>query len=115
MTTKTYTQLLKAIREHSGLELEAIRDAGEHGADSGFAGFTYYSDTSEFVAKHREIIMDALADDACEFGYASIPEFVATFSRADMAIDETGFDCLIAWYAPEAVGRMLNDRREARC
>jgi hypothetical protein len=43
-----------------------------------------------------------------------VPAFVASFNRADMADDEVGFDCLIAWYALETAGRWLTDRKEAR-
>lgn len=114
MDDATYIRALQAIREHSGLELAAIRDAGEHGADAGWAGFTYYSDTSAFVAANRSLVWRMLADDAEDFGYDSVPAFVASFNRADMADDETGFDCLVAWYVLETVGRRLADRAECR-
>lgn len=106
--------LIRAIREHAGLELSSIRDAGTHGADGGFGGFTYYNDTSDFVAANRSLVWEILSNDAEEFGFDSVPAFVASFNRAEMADDEAGFDCLIAWYALEAAGRWLEDRRESR-
>jgi hypothetical protein len=107
-------ELLKAIREHAGLELSTIRAAGEHGADAGFGGFTYYTDTSAFVAANRSLLWAILAEDASDFGFDSVPAFIASFNRADMADDETGFDCLVAWYALESAGRWLEARREQR-
>jgi len=106
--------LIRAIREHAGLELSTIRDAGNYGADAGFGGFTYYGDTSDFVAANRSLVWEILSGDADDFGFDSVPAFVASFNRADIADDETGFDCLIAWYALETAGRWLNDRKEAR-
>ncbi len=115
MTDETYTKLLHAIREHSGLELATIRQAGEHGADAGWGGFTYYSDTCAFTAANRSAIMDAISDDADEFGQ-TVPEFIASWTCAQNGgmDDETGFDNGLAWYALEAVGRRLADRRECR-
>lgn len=110
MTGEVYIQLLQAIRAHSGLELASIREAGEHGADAGWAGFTYYSDTSAFVDSNRSLIWELLSQDADAYGFDSVPAFVASFNRSDMADDEQGFDCLIAWYALEAAGRTLSDR-----
>jgi hypothetical protein len=114
VTDEQAVELLRAIRAHSGLELASIRDAAEHGADSGFAGFTYYDDTSEFVAAHRSLVWQLLADDADELGFENVPALVATFGRSELATDETGFDCLLAWYALETAGRWLCDRRERR-
>jgi hypothetical protein len=114
MSDEQAIQLLRAIREHSSLELDSIRDAAEHGADSGFGGFVYYGDTSEFYAANHELLWAILSDDAAEFGYDSVPAFVASFNRAEMADNETGFECLVAWYALETAGRWLEDRTEAR-
>ena len=114
MTDEQAVELLKAIRDHAGLELATIRDAGTHGADSGFGGFTYYGDTSEFYEANHALLWQLLSEDAEEFGYDSVPAFVASFNRADMADDETGFECLVSWYALETAGRWLTDRQEAR-
>lgn len=114
MTNETYANLLKAVREHSGMELSSIREAGEHGADAGWPGFTYYTDTTAFVAKHREAIMVAVAEDAEDFGMTT-PAFIASWRCAENGgmDDPVGFDNGLAWYALEAVGRHLTMRREA--
>jgi hypothetical protein len=114
MQNEQAVELLKAIRDHANLELSTIRDASNHGADSGFAGFTYYTDTSEFYAANQTLLWDILADDAEEFGYPNVPAFVASFNRADMADDATGFECLVAWYALESAGQWLVMRQEER-
>lgn len=114
MTDEQALELVRAIREHSGLELSSIRDAGTYGADSGFAGFTYTVDGAEFYRANDRLIDELLADDAEEFGFDSVPAFVASFQRSDMAETRDGHDCLLAWYALETAGRWLNDRRDAR-
>lgn len=109
----TMVDLLRAIREHSGLELASIRDAGSYGADAGWSGFSYTSDCVEFFEANAEAIWDMLAEDAEGFGY-NVAGFVAGFQRADMLDSYDGFRNLLAWYALEKVGQWLNDRREAR-
>ena len=86
MTDDQAVTLIRAIREHAGLELASIRDAGTHGADGGFGGFTYYGDTSEFYSANRSLLWEILAEDASEFGYDSVPAFVASFNRAELAV-----------------------------
>jgi hypothetical protein len=107
-------ELIKAIREHSGLELDSIRDAGTHGADSGFGGFTYTTDGAEFTTKNQRLLDDILYDEAEAFGFDNVAGFVASFNRADMTDTIDGYHCLIAWYALEKAGHWLNDRRESR-
>lgn len=110
MTDEQYVRLLRAIRDHSGMTLQEIAQAGEYGADTGWPGFTYTSDGAEFVRVNRETIWAMLNDDADDFGYADPCTFVGTFARADMTATPAGFDCLLAWYALEAVGRHITDR-----
>jgi len=101
------TRLLAAIREHSGMDDDQIREAGEHGADAGWPGFTYTNEAAGFTRDNAELVYELLGEDAEEFGYDSIPAFVATFARADMADSRDGYDNLLAWYALERAGRYL--------
>lgn len=112
-TDERMVELLRAIRNHSELELSSIRDAGTYGADSGFAGFTFTVDGAEFFRANRETIWMLLSDDAEQFDM-NVAQFVGSFQRADMTDDADSFECLLAWYALEAVGRWLNDRRDNR-
>ena len=106
MDTTELAPLLEAIRRHSGMDDDQIRQAGEHGADAGWAGFTYTGDGAEFYRANDERIDAMIADDADDFG-VSVAEFIAGFVRSDMADTRDGRDCLLAWYALESAGRML--------
>lgn len=114
MTDDQAVQLLRAIREHSDLELESIREAGDHGADAGWSGFTYTSDGAAFTDENARLLDELLYDDAQEFGFENVSAFVSSFQRADMTDTLDGYKCLIAWYALETAGRWLNDRRDNR-
>jgi hypothetical protein len=113
-TTDSRVDLLRAIRDHSGLELAAIRDAGQHGADAGWGGFTYTTDCVEFYDANEDAIYDLLREDADSMGYPNVDAMVATFNRSDMLDDPDGRKTLLAWYALEEVGRWLQDRRDSR-
>jgi len=114
MTESQYIELLQAIREHSGLELASIREAGEHGADAGWSGFIYTTEAAEFYRANSDTIDDMLQDDADQMGCDDVAALIASFNRSDMADTRDGRDCLLAWYALESVGRMASDRRAYR-
>lgn len=114
MTTDQYAYFLQAIRDHSGMELSQIRSAGEHGADTGWPGFTYTADGEEFYRKHQREIVDLLGETADEMGYENVAQFVASFARADMTDVDGGYECLCSWFVLEETGRFASDRREQR-
>jgi len=114
MDDQQAVDLIRAIREHSGLELSAIRDAGTYGADAGFAGFTYTKDGADFTDANGALLDELLQLDADDFGHDNVAQYVATFGRADMTDTLDGYKCLIAWYALESAGHWLNDRRDNR-
>jgi hypothetical protein len=114
MNDSTYAELLRAIREHSGMEMSSIEEAGMHGADAGWPGFTYTNDGADFYRANQRTITELLAEDADDFGYENVAAFVASFTRADMTDVEDGYECLCAWYALETVGRYMADRKERR-
>src|SRR5439155_1774445 len=99
--------LVGAIQAHSSLSLSDIRQAGEHGADAGWSGFTYTSDGADFAREHRALVWDLLSDEAEDFGAENVAAYVAGFTRADMTETEDGFSCLLAWWALETAGRYL--------
>ncbi len=107
-------RLVAAVQDHGSLTLSEIEQAGEHGADSGWSGFTYTSDGAEFTRANMELVWSLLSDEADEFGNVGVLAHVATFNRADMAETRDGFDCLLAWWALETAGRYLADSREER-
>lgn len=106
--------------------VEAAIEAGNHGADAGWSGFTYYIDTDRFYRRNERAIMDCVREDAREFGEDSVSSFLASFRclrdcsigvpeidawLCDSADDDT--DTMIhnalAWYALETVGRRIAD------
>jgi len=107
-------ELLRAIREHSSMELSSIREAGEHGADAGWPGFTYTSDGADFFDENEYLLTQILQQDADDYGFDNVGAFVASFARADMTDTMPGYKCLVAWYALEIAGRWLEDRRYNR-
>lgn len=100
-------KLVEAIEKHSGMDREQIREAGEHGADAGWPGFTYTAEGAEFYRDHSRLVDDLLQDTADDMGYGSVAELVATFARKDMTDTRDGHDCLMAWFALEEAGRYL--------
>lgn len=107
----TQEQLLNAIQEHSGMDHEQIRDAGIHGADAGWPGFTYTADAVEFYCENKEAIWELLNEEADSLGM-TVLEMIASFNRKDMADTPAGFENLLAWFALEEVGRGLEANHE---
>ena len=83
-----------------------LQDIVNHGADAGYPGITYYQDTVKLYDKFNEEIWNCLDKDTAEFGYKTIPEFIATFNRADVA-DDTQFKNLLVWYYIERFAHNL--------
>ena len=54
------------IRQLGGRE--ALIDVNNHGADSGYVGFTYYRDTVPFFDRQRKNILSLLFQEADSFG-----------------------------------------------
>ena len=47
---------------------DSIKDVVNHGADSGFSGFTYYAETCKFYRRHRKAINQWVIEMAEELG-----------------------------------------------
>ena len=101
--------LVEAIKEHSGMDDAEIADAGEHGADSGWPGFTYYSGTAEFYDKNQKLIWGLLEETADDQGVKPL-ELVASFRTEVFDVDS--FKNVMAWFALEESGRYLADQEE---
>lgn len=100
-------------------------DAGNNGANAGWSGFTYYSDTCAFASQHRTAIAACVSEMAEEMGEGVI-EFVRGFNclddeTPDQAIaaalwgtcgdddDVMQVENALAWFALEEVGRALDN------
>jgi hypothetical protein len=103
-------------------DIESLPDVARHGADAGYAGLTYYTDTVEFAAKNRTVILARLKEDAANLGYEGVISMLASFNCfkgmtqeeiAEGLYDEnsehrtTVYNGL-AWYAAEEIARELN-------
>lgn len=108
----TYRDLYEAIREHSGMERDQILEAGQHGADTGWPGFTYTTDGADFYRANSELVDELLQDMADNLGDGNVAALVASFTRSDMADTRDGHDCLLSWFALEEVGRWLESQDE---
>jgi len=110
-----YDALTEAvIRRIGGPRSEALQTLGDvanHGADSGFSGFTYYKDTHSFYGRNRKLILNAIQEDADSFG-TSIDEMMKGWrslsgvSNPLLALsycndDTTTVENALAWYALE--------------
>jgi hypothetical protein len=99
-------------------------DICNHGIDSGFSGFTYYSDTVPFFTRNRRAIIDLAKEQAADFGQGVL-EMIAGFNclNGDYTSDEIGETLFgrnpdtqianaLAWYAGEEVCRSFVDMSE---
>jgi len=125
------TKLENAIFDQTGADdrtefLQILRDVAQHGADGGFSGFIYYTETRAFYLENRALILEQLRDDADSMGADSVIGLVASFRcAADFSEDEIGrtlyagaddidgmlANCL-AWYALEACAYALEEEIE---
>lgn len=92
---------------------ESLPDIANHGADSGFPGITYYSDTVALYDKFEDEIWEALNEDAEDLGNSNPIELIATFNGAKNVSDATTFKNLLTWYMAERIAREYTDKREA--
>jgi hypothetical protein len=71
-------RLLRRIKKHSGMEDGQIIEAGNHGADAGWPGFTYTSDTAAFFKANRADIKALVEEMASDMGETPL-DMVAGF------------------------------------
>lgn len=80
------TELQKRVIEQLSGENElnqdnasTLKDIASYGADAGFVGFTYYSDTCKFFDDNKDLIFEQLLDDRVSIGYNSLTEMLSSF------------------------------------
>ena len=105
---------------------ELAQDVSNAGANAGFSGFIYYTDTVKFAENNRRAIIEECkrlaADIGCEGAYSMIAGFNCLDGyTADMvieAINDTDDDNhtevmnALAWFALEEVSRSYVDLME---
>ena len=100
---------------------EHARDVSMYGANCGFAGFIYYTDTCRFYAVNRDAILEAVRDMCDGLGEEPI-QFVRSFNCLDATESEVGLTLYgskkqhdtqvanaLAWFALEEVARAFDD------
>ena len=125
--------LIRAVSRQMG-DWESFTNYAEdiqnHGADGGFGGFIYYSDTLPFFRRNRKAILEMaeqMADDCGDSGMlAMIAGFNCLrhykFSQDDIAKalytskgdDVTTIQNVMAWFALEEVARSYCDCLESQ-
>lgn len=119
--------LINAVIRRVGGRSQAI-EAGNHGADAGWPGFIYYSDTCAFTARHRAEIRSMAEEMAGELGQGTV-EFIKSFRCVENDTPEAAIhfalyggrfpkelrddveliENALAWFALEEVGRHLSN------
>lgn len=130
--------LIEAVKEQIGGdedELEGtLTDVMNHGADSGWPGFTYYHDTVEFFLNNKKEIIELAKEMADDLG-ENVIEMIGGFNclkyydyKTNKWIEPEGQDAIgktiygrkndtdemvanaLAWFALEEVARYLYDK-----
>jgi hypothetical protein len=120
-TTKLTRAVAKQIGGMDSLK-EIAQDVCNHGADVGFHGFIYYSDTTAFYKKNKAAIIELVAEMAQDLGETAIAlvkgfnclkssteeEIATTLYGKPSQHDQTVANAL-AWFALEEVCRTITD------
>ena len=105
-------ELYEAIKTHCDIEDEIIIEAGNHGAQNGFCGFTYYQDTVKFYDDNEELIIEHLESTADYMGYDSYFAWVSSLLACKKVANIVQFKNLCSWIILEEVGHWLEERTE---
>jgi len=105
-----YEKLYAAIKAHCDLSDDDLLQVAEHGADAGWSGFTYYTDTCKFCEDNEQLIYDLLNEMADDMGLDSPDALVATFN-CDTSSPDARKNAL-AWFALEEVAHHVERKGE---
>lgn len=101
---KTFLAWMRANFSHAEL-----KDIARYGADTGWYGLTWYSDTGKLYNRFKKEIWDILSEDAEAVGDSPLG-FLASVSRAcDDIATVVHFENLMTWYAAERTARVLTE------
>jgi hypothetical protein len=92
-----------------------LEELVKHGCVNGcVSSLIFYTDTTKFHDKFEEEIWEMLFHDHQEFGFDSIPEYIASFNGSKNVGSLEQFKNLLAWYAVENVARQILDEQEQK-
>lgn len=90
-----------------------LSDICTHGANAGWSGLIYYSDTSDLYEKYSEDIWGMLYEDYQSQGSASCLELIISFQGAKDVNSDDQFKNLLVWYAAERIAFEITECDEA--
>ena len=96
---KTFKAWMQANFDASQLE-----DIASHGANAGWAGLTYYTDTCKLYNHFKDEVWEMLLEDAEGMG-ENVFQMMAGFGGAKDVGSCQQFENLMTWYAAERVAR----------
>lgn len=119
-----YKTLINAVISRIGKD--SIQDVNNHGAQSGFPGFIWYTDTYKFAMQYRKNIVRLLEETAEQFGEEIITMFAnfGIFRNSPMDNDDkkdlykylgggkpvqSTITNTLAWFALEEICRMFDE------
>ena len=75
------TKLINAVKRQLGEKDNPalFSDIAEHGADAGFTGFMYHTETEAFYSKNRYLIIKQAKEDQESIGDSSLIHFISAF------------------------------------
>lgn len=89
---------------------QEMSDIAKHGADTGWHGLTWYTDTCKLYNRFKDEMWDMLVDDANDYGCDALT-LLAGFKGASDVCSATGFENLMTWYAAERISSRLEGNR----
>lgn len=130
--TKLQQRVIEQLSGESELNEDnasTLNDIARYGADSGFNGFIYYSDTCKFFDDNKDLIMEQLLEDRINMGYSSLTGMLSSFkcfkdvdnynieaflidSDDESNEDQTTLKNGLAWYALESAAWQLEEQIE---
>jgi hypothetical protein len=102
--TNTFRQWLK-----DNLDAGQLRDLANHGADAGWPGLIYTSDTVKLFDQFGDEIWELAVEQAEQLGEGNVATMIGGFRRADMLDSLDTFKNLMVWFAAEEYARQLTD------
>jgi len=110
--------LINAVISRIGMN--SVSDVNNHGADTGFSGFIYYSETHKFAIRYRKqicVMLENMADDMGEDIIAMVGSFgvfrnfgMDSDDKKDLyrylsgaKVDQGAITNVMAWFALEEV------------
>jgi hypothetical protein len=123
------TKLIRAVVRQSGgwkSFQDMAPDISKHGIAGGFGGWIYYTETCQFYAKNKSLIVELFEYQSKEYGYQSAQDMVKSFRCLDATLSEISYTLygnkrqhdtqvanVLAWFAVEEVARAFVERSES--